>query len=70
MVRSREVWMNNECRLRAAAEADLVPTEWTAIGARIVEMAEQACVTHLRLAGGRLTGQDIEDLLMQSSKGE
>jgi hypothetical protein len=62
--------MNNECRLPTAAEAELVPTDWTAIGARIVEVAEQACATHLRLTGGRLTEQDVEDLLMQASKGE
>ena len=70
IVRSREVWMNNECRLRTAAEAELVPTDWNAIGARIVEVAEQACATHLRLSGGRLTELDIEDLLVQASKGE
>ncbi len=62
--------MKNECRLRTAAEAELVPTDWNAIGARIVEIAEQACVAHLRLTGGRLTEQDIENLLMQASKGE
>ncbi len=62
--------MNNECRLRTAADAELVPTDWNAIGARIVEFAEQACATHLRLTGGRLTEQDIEDLRMQASKGE
>ncbi len=62
--------MNNECRLRMAADAELVPTDWNAIGARIVEVAEQACATHLRLSGGRLTEQDIDDLLMQASKGE
>ncbi len=62
--------MNNECRLRPAADAELVPTDWNAIGARIVEVAEQACATHLRLTGGRLTEQDIEDLLMQASKGK
>ncbi len=61
--------MNNECRLRTAADAELVPTDWNAIGARIVEVAEQACATHLRLTGGRLTEQDIEDLRMQASKG-
>ncbi len=62
--------MNNECRLRTAAEADLVPTDWNAIGARIADVAEQASATHLRLTGGRLTEQDIEDLLMQASKGK
>ncbi len=62
--------MNNECRLRLATEAEFVPTDWNAIGARIVEVAEQACATHLRLTGGRLTAQDIEDLLMQASKRE
>ncbi len=62
--------MNNECRLRTAAEAELVPTDWNAIGARIVEVAEQACATHLRLTGGRLTEHDIESLLMQASQGE
>ena len=62
--------MNNECRLPRAAEVERVPTGWTAIGARIVEVAEQACAAHLRLTGGRLTEQDVEDLLMQASKGE
>ena len=61
--------MNNECRLRTAADAEWVPTDWNAIGARIVEVAEKACATHLRLTGGRSTDQDIEDLLMQASKG-
>jgi len=56
--------------MRTAAEAELVPTDWTAIGARIVEVAEQACAMQLRLTGGHLTGRDIEDLLMQASKGE
>ena len=62
--------MNNEYRLRTAAEAELVPTDWNAIGARIVEVAEQASAMHLRLSGGRLTEQDIEDLMLQATKGE
>ncbi len=62
--------MNNECRLRTAEEAEFVPTDWNAIGARIVEVAEQACAAHLRVAGGRLTEQDIENLLMQASQSE
>ncbi len=62
--------MSNECRLRTAPEAELVPTDWNAIGARIVEVAEQACAAHLRVTGGRLTEQDIAHLLMQASKSE
>ncbi len=53
-----------------AADAEVVPTDWNPIGARIVEVAEQAFATHLRMTGGRLREQDIENLLMQASKGE
>jgi hypothetical protein len=62
--------MNNECRLPTATEADWVPTDWTAIGARIVEVAEQSCLAHMRSSGGQLTEQDIEHLLVQASKSE
>ncbi len=62
--------MINECRLGTAAEAEWVPTDWNAIGARIVEVAEQVCATHLHLSGGRVTELDIEGLLMQASRGE
>ncbi len=65
----RETDAVNEYRLRVAAEATEVPTDWNVIGARIVEAAERACAIHIQLSGGRLTQQDIENLVEQSTTG-
>ena len=39
----------NENRLRLATEASSFPTDWSVIGARVIEAAELACAIHLQL---------------------
>ena len=57
----------NEYGLRAAPGAGSDPTDWEAIGARIVAAAAQASAMHVQLAGGRVTPDEAKDFLRRIS---
>ncbi len=57
----------NEYRLRAGLSAGNDPTDWDAIGARIVEAAEQASAMHMQLVGGQVMPDEAKDFLRRIS---
>lgn len=62
---SRENRVVNENRLRVAPNTADGCTGLSAIGARIIEAAERACALHMPACGGRVTEQEITELLQQ-----
>lgn len=63
---SRENRVVNENQLRVGPSAFDGAMNLSLIGSRIVEAAERACAMHGQVFGGRVTEQEIAELLRQT----
>lgn len=66
---SRENGVVHENQLRVVPDAFDGSMGLSLIGARIVEAAERACALHMQVFGGRVSEQEIAELLRQIPAG-